>query len=81
MLQKNPHLTAGQVEAILESTAMPLAPGCADIVSADIGPGNPWTWSDFDNVHLFDTSTCWGANTTGHGLLQADAALAATPFP
>jgi subtilisin family serine protease len=82
MLQKNPHLTQAQIESILENTALPLPPGCADIVGSGVGPGNPPTWSDHSNVSFFFPFTvCWGANATGHGLVQADAALEATPTP
>src|SRR5262249_39740077 len=31
MLQKNPGLVQAQIEQILKATAMPLAPGCADV--------------------------------------------------
>src|SRR4029453_290106 len=31
MLQKNPGLTAAQIEQILENTALPLPPGCRNI--------------------------------------------------
>ncbi len=76
MLEKDPTLTQAQIEAILESTALPLPPGCADVTFPGIGPGNPPTWSDHDNVFLVDATVCWESNATGHGLVQADAALA-----
>lgn len=83
MLQKNPGLTAAQIEEILENTAFPLPPGCRDIIGGVIGPGHwvSWRWIDFVNVFLFDATVCWDASPTGHGLVQADAALAATPLP
>lgn len=81
MLQKNPTLTQSQVENILKSTAMPLPPDCATVRWPGIGPGNPPTWGDHNNVYFFNLETCWGTNSTGAGLLQADAALAATPLP
>jgi subtilisin family serine protease len=81
MLQKNPHLMQAQIESILEGTAMPLLPGCRGVIFPGVGPGNPPTWSDHSNVFFFTTTFCWGANATGHGLVQADAALAATPSP
>jgi subtilisin family serine protease len=82
LLQKNPHLTQSQIEQILENTAMPIAPGCrGDVVVPATGPGNTPTWGDTDNVSFFTGTVCWGSNATGHGLLQADAALAATPAP
>jgi hypothetical protein len=37
--------------------------------------------ADFVNVFLFDAVLCWNASQAGHGLAQADAALAATPLP
>ena len=63
LLQKNPSLTAAQVESILESTAIPLPAGCRDVTE----PGG------------VVVKTCWEANATGAGLTTADAALAATP--
>jgi hypothetical protein len=33
------------------------------------------------NVFLFDADFCWNEAAAGHGLVQADAALAATPLP
>jgi subtilisin family serine protease len=72
MLQKNPNLTQAQVEAILKSTALPLAAsGSRDI---------------FDNDHpatiTWDTD-CGGTacDAVGSGVIQADAALNATPTP
>ena len=81
MLQKNPTLTAFQIEAILENTAMPLPPACLDVTLPAEGPGNRPSWSDLDNVSFFDATVCWEANSSGHGLVQADAALTATPLP
>jgi subtilisin family serine protease len=63
MAQKNPALTAGQAEAILEESAIHLDAGCRDVT----GPGGA-----VSNI-------CWGADATGSGLATADAALAATP--
>ncbi len=81
MLQKNPGLTQAQVEGILEDTAMPLPPGCRNIMfPMQEGPGVP-TWSDHSQVSFFETTVCWEANASGAGLVQADAALAATPLP
>ncbi len=81
MLQKNPGLTPAQIEQILESTAMPVAPGCADISFLGVGPGDEPDFEEHSNVFRFDTTMCWEANATGAGLVQADAALAATPLP
>jgi subtilisin family serine protease len=81
LLQKNPNLTQSEIETILEGTAMPLPPGCRDLVSGMPGPGNEPTWGDHNNAFFFPATYCWGADAAGHGLLQADAALAATPMP
>ena len=83
MLQKNPGLTAAQIEEILENTAFPLPPGCRDIVSVGVGPGHwpSFRWADHANIFLFNATVCWDASPAGHGLVQADAALAATPLP
>lgn len=63
MAQKNPSLTAPQAESILESSAVPLAPGSRTIANPD-GTTRVVTW---------------GADATGSGLATANAALAATP--
>lgn len=72
MLQKNHGLTQAQVQSILRSTALPIAAGSRLVwdpfhVDAD---GNP--------DPSFVTYS-WGSNATGSGLVQADAAIAATP--
>jgi subtilisin family serine protease len=64
MAQKNPALSPAQAESILENTALPIAPGCRTVIPGFIP--NPVTY-------------CWGADATGHGLLQADRAVTATP--
>ena len=83
MLQKNPGLTAPQIEEILENTALPLPPGCRNVIVPGLGPGHwlSFRWKDFANLFLFDVVVCWDASPAGHGLVQADAALAATPLP
>ena len=83
MLQKNPGLTAGQIEEILENTAFPLPPDCKNVRIPVPGPGHWWSWRwvDFANVSFIDIVACWDASQIGHGLVQADAALAATPLP
>ena len=63
MAQKEPSLVQAQVETILESSAIYLAPGCRNVS----GPSG--------DIQQF----CWGADATGAGLATADAALAATP--
>lgn len=62
MAQKKPTLTATQAEGYLESSAIPLAPGCRMV---NDGYGNMVNY-------------CWGADATGAGLATADAALTAT---
>ena len=89
MLQKNPNLTQPQIEEILENTALPLPPGCRNIrvasppapLGAPPGHWYSWRWRDFVNVLLFNADFCWNEAAAGHGLVQADAALAATPWP
>lgn len=63
MAEKCSTLTAAQAEAILETTAIYLAPGCRTV------------WTPYGSTEEF----CWGADATGAGLVDADAALAATP--
>jgi subtilisin family serine protease len=65
MLEENPSLTQAQAEAILESTATPLGAGCRSVI---LVPGG-----------TTPEEICWGADATGSGLLDADAAVAATP--
>jgi subtilisin family serine protease len=83
MLQKHPGLTAPQIEEILENTALPLPPGCRNVNVPGLGPGHwlSFRWKDFANLFLVDAVVCWDASPAGHGLVQADAALAATPLP
>jgi subtilisin family serine protease len=63
MAQKNPSLAQAEVEEILESTAIPLAPGCLIVIDP------------YEGAKQF----CWGADATGAGLATADAALAGIP--
>jgi hypothetical protein len=35
----------------------------------------------FAKIFFFNAVVCWNASQTEHGLVQADAALAATPLP
>lgn len=63
MAQKYPTLTASQAEAILEGSAIYLAPGSRTIYT-------PYGTTE---------TVSWGADATGAGLATADAALAATP--
>jgi subtilisin family serine protease len=61
MLEKDPTLTAADVEAILETTALWIPAG-----SASVNDGSGQT-----------VEISWGSNATGSGLALADAALAA----
>lgn len=61
--QKNPGLNAEEVEAILEGSAIPLPPGARTV----FGPNG------------LSEVFSWGADATGAGLVDAAAALAATP--
>jgi subtilisin family serine protease len=63
MLQKNPTLSAGDVEKNLEAAAIYLAPGCRNV---NDGSGAIVQY-------------CWGADATGAGLITADAALKFVP--
>ena len=63
MLQKNSTLTAAQAEAILEATAIPLPAGSMNVI-------NPFT----GQLELIN----WGADATGAGVLDTDAAIAAS---
>jgi subtilisin family serine protease len=65
MLEKNPTLTQAEVESIMKSTAMSIPPGSMSIY--DILPVPGWY------------TMTWGADATGSGLIQADAAVAAVP--
>jgi subtilisin family serine protease len=64
MLEKNPALTQAEVESILKSTALPFPPGSGGDIQITGG---------------FADMQVWGANATGSGLIQAGAAVAATP--
>jgi hypothetical protein len=64
MVQKYPALTAAQAESILESSAIYLEPGCRSVYVPPYSAYVP---------------ACWRANATGAGLVDAAAALAATP--
>lgn len=70
MLQKNPSLTQAQVESIMKATALALP---------DTGSVNIWDNTSAATI-TWDTD-CGGTpcNPVGAGVLQADAALGATP--
>jgi subtilisin family serine protease len=65
MLQENPSLTQAQAEKILEDSAIALADGCRSVI---VTPGG-----------TTPEEVCWGNDATGSGLLNAKAAVAATP--
>jgi subtilisin family serine protease len=65
MLQKHPTLTEAQAESIIESTAVPLGAGCRQVILVPFTPP--------------PEEICWGGDATGAGLLNASAAVAATP--
>ena len=67
MAQKRPQLTQAEAEDILKRTAVPMGPGCRTVVEP-IYVSNAWTY-------------CWGSDATGAGLVDAQAALAATLVP
>lgn len=64
MLEKNPALSQAQVENILRTTALPIPPGFG---------------GDIRITGSFADPQVWGTNATGSGLIQVDAAIAATP--
>jgi subtilisin family serine protease len=66
MAQKNPTLTAGLAETILENSAVYLAP-------------NETNGVDVYNPDGSTTNYKWGADATGAGLATADGALKGTP--
>ncbi len=72
MLEKNPALTQANVEAIMKANALAMAGNDGRAVPVPFGAMNPMNWD----------TTCVGGlacDPVGAGLLQADAALAATP--
>jgi len=64
MLQKDPGLTEAQAESTIEGSAVPLGAGCRSVIPE---PGAE------------AAQVCWGTDATGAGLLDAAAAVAATP--
>jgi subtilisin family serine protease len=63
MAEKYQDLTAGVAEEILEGSALYLATGCLDVYT-------PYGYTE---------EICWGADATGAGLVDATAAINATP--
>ncbi len=78
MLEKNPNLTQADVESILKSTALPMAGN-----DSRTGVLEPFLVGGFFNPS-WDTecgALKLACDPVGAGLVQADAALAATPAP
>jgi subtilisin family serine protease len=75
MLQKNPTLRQAEVEDILKTTALFIEPDTASVINL----GDTQTaYFASEPSPVFD-SIAWGTNATGAGLLDAEAALLATP--
>jgi len=70
MLQEDPTLTQADVEAILKGTATPLP-------TAILGYPFAYNWVRWPSGATY--AFMWGADATGAGIIQADAAIAATP--
>jgi len=64
LLEKNDGLTQGEIESILEDTALPIPAGSRQV------------WDPFAAGGPAFVTVSWGADATGHGLIQVDAALA-----
>jgi len=63
MLEEDATLTQAEVESVLKSTALPIAPGSMSVF--DLSPAPDWY------------TYAWGADATGSGLIQADLAVKA----
>lgn len=61
LLEQNPGLTQAEAETILEDSAIPLGADCRSVIQV---PGSTTA-----------EEICWGADATGSGLLDAEAAL------
>jgi subtilisin family serine protease len=72
LLEKNDGLSQSDVEDILESTAAPIPAGSAQV-------WDPFHLDADGNADPSFVTMSWGDDATGAGLLQVDAALAATP--
>lgn len=66
MAQKRPDLTQGLAEELIESTAVAIGPSCRLVTPPPFVATSP-------------INTCWGSDATGHGILNARQAVAATP--
>lgn len=74
MLEKNPSLDQATVESILKSTALPMAPN-----DGRTGVLEPFLFGAFFNPAWDDDCNGTPCDPVGAGLVQADAALTATP--
>lgn len=72
LLEKNGGLSQSQIEAILESSAAPIAAGSAQV-------WDPFHLAADGSADPSFVTFSWGDDATGAGLLQVDAAVAATP--
>lgn len=75
MLEKNPELGQSDIESILKTNAIPILPGSMTVFDL-----YDWTkgWFYFDpDFYTYS----WDADASGAGLVDAGAALAATPTP
>jgi hypothetical protein len=54
--------------------------GCRNIVTVARDPVHwpSFRWIDIAHIFFFNATVCWNASAAGHGLVQTDAALAAT---
>ena len=68
MLEKDSTLTQGEIETILEDTALKLEPA----------GGSRLVWNPFIETPAFETVS-WGPDAIGSGLIQVDEAIATLP--
>jgi subtilisin family serine protease len=72
MLEKNPSLNQATIESIMKSTALTIPYETSMVIWDRIDTPPYWGW----------VTVSWGgAEATGSGLIQADAAVTATPSP
>jgi subtilisin family serine protease len=72
MLEKDPGLVQGEVEALLRAHAVPIPAGSEEV-------WDPFHVDAAGNPDPAFVTFSWGADATGWGLVQADATLAAVP--
>ncbi|HEY4681775.1 MAG TPA: S8 family serine peptidase [Candidatus Acidoferrales bacterium] len=76
MIEKNPNLTQADVENILKATALPMAAN-----DSRVGVLEPFLVGGFFNPSWDTMCGSFACDPVGAGLIQGDAALAATPAP